>query len=228
MTGKISDLTSEEFLIRMGEKTALFGSFSIEGLPKVDSTYLRVDLKNSVVSAKDLSPYLQPAIQKELKKFNIIRFDADLTGMLNRFTTNGSFATSIGNLNGRLDYEQKGAISILTSKLRIQNLDLGILAENQELFQKLSLEGTIQAKGESLETALVDLNASISEIGINNYRYTGIQTDAIYGLNLFRGNLSINDPNLKSRVKGTLNLNPGIDSVKLLVELDTAFLDRLN
>jgi len=66
VTGKISDLTSEEFLIRMGEKTALFGSFSIEGLPKVDSTYLRVDLKNSVVSAKDLSPYLQPAVQKEL------------------------------------------------------------------------------------------------------------------------------------------------------------------
>ncbi|MCE2780006.1 MAG: AsmA-like C-terminal region-containing protein, partial [Algoriphagus sp.] len=212
----------------MGEKTALFGSFLIEGLPQLDSTYLRLDLKNSVVSAKDLSPYLEPAAQKELNKFNIIRFDADLTGMLNRFTTNGSFTTSIGNLNGRVDYERKGVTSIITSKLGIQNLNLGVLAENPELFQKLSLEGTIQAKGESLETALVDLNASISEIGINNYQYTGIQTDAIYGLNLFRGNLSINDPNLKSRVKGTLNLNPGIDSVNLLVELDTAFLDRLN
>ena len=226
--GTISDLSSEEFLIRMGEKTALFGSFLIEGLPQIDSTFLRLDLKNSVVSAKDLSPYLEPAVQKELNKFNTIRFDADLTGMLNRFTTNGSFVTSIGNLNGRVDYEQKETTSILTSKLRVQNLDLGILSENQDLFQKLSLEGTIQAKGESLETALVDLNASISEIGINNYRYTGIETDAIYGLNLFRGNLSINDPNLKSRFQGTLNLNPGIDSVKLLVDLDTAFLDRLN
>lgn len=228
LTGKISDLSSEEFQIRLGEKTTLFGSFSIEGLPKLDSTFLRLDLKNSIVSAKDLNPYLKPEVQKELNKFNIIRFDADLTGMLNRFTTNGSFSTSIGNLNGRVDYELNDAISILTSKLRIQNLDLGILAENRELFQKISLEGTIQAKGESLETALVDLNASISEIGINNYRYTGIQTDAIYGLNLFRGNLSINDPNLKSRVNGTLNLNPGIDSVKLLVELETAYLDRLN
>ncbi len=228
VTGKISDLSSEEFLIRMGEKTALFGSFSIEGLPQLDSTFVRLDVKNSVISAKDLNPYLEAEVQKELNKFNIIRFDADLTGMLNRFTTNGSFATSIGNLNGRVDYERKGATSILTSKLRVQNLDLGVLAENRELFQKLSLEGTIQAKGESLETALVDLNASISEIGINNYPYTGIETDAIYGLNLFRGNLSINDPNLKSRVKGTLNLNPGIDSVKLLVDLDTAFLDRLN
>lgn len=226
--GTISDLSSEEILIRIGEKTALFGSFYLEGLPQLDNTFLRLELKNSVISSKDLSPYLEPGVQKELNKFNTIRFDADLTGMLNRFTTNGSFATSIGNLNGRLDYELKGATSILTSKLRIQNLDLGILSENRDLFQKLSLEGTIQAKGESLETALVDLNANIKEIGINNYRYTGIQTDAIYGLNLFRGNLSIDDPNLKSRFQGTLNLNPGIDSISLLVELDTAFLDQLN
>jgi hypothetical protein len=118
--------------------------------------------------------------------------------MLHRFTTNGSFRTNIGNLNGRIDYESKEKLSTITSRLRVDKLDLGLLLGNPSLFQKVSLDGTIQAKGESLETALVDLNASISEIGINNYRYTGIETDAIYGLNLFRGNLSIDDPNLKS------------------------------
>ena len=228
LKGTLSDLTTDEFLVRMGKKTALFGSFQIDGLPQLDSTFLRVDLKNSVISANDLSPYLNPEAQKELNKFNTIRFDADLTGMLHRFTTNGSFKTSIGNLNGRIDYERNNQISTITSRLRIENLDLGVLAEDRELFQKLSLEGNIQAKGKSIETALVDLNASISEIGINNYSYTGIQTDAIYGLNLFRGNLSIDDPNLKSRISGSLNLNEGIDSVKLLVDLETAFLDRIN
>ena len=228
LTGTVSDLTTDEFLVRMGKKTALFGSFLIEGLPQLDSTFVRLNLKNSVISAKDLSQYLDSKVQKELNKFNTIRFDADLTGMLHLFTTNGSFKTNIGNLNGRVDYESKDELAIITSRLRIQNLDLGVLAENRNLFQKLSLEGRIQAKGKSLETALVDLNASISEIGINNYRYTGIQTDAIYGLNLFRGNLSIDDPNLKSRVSGSLNLKEGIDSVKLLVDLETAFLDRIN
>ena len=228
LKGTISDLSTDEFLVRMGKKTALFGSFQIDGLPQLDSTFLRVDLKNSVISAKDLSPYLNPAAQKELNKFNTIRFDADLTGMLHRFTTNGSFKTNIGNLNGRIDYESKDKLATITSRLRVDNLDLGLILENPELFQKVSLEGNIQAKGKSLETALVDLNASISEIGINNYRYTGIQTDAIYGLNLFRGNLSIDDPNLKSKIKGSLNLNEGIDSVNLVVALETAFLDRLN
>jgi len=228
LTGTISDLSTDQFLVRMGKKTALFGSFQIDGLPQLDSTFIRLDLKNSVISANDLSPYLNSEAQKELNKFNTIRFDADLTGMLHRFTTNGSFRTNIGNLNGRIDYESKEKLSTITSRLRVDKLDLGLLLGNPSLFQKVSLEGTIQAKGESLETALVDLNASISEIGINNYRYTGIETDAIYGLNLFRGNLSIDDPNLKTKITGSLNLNEGIDSVNLTVDLKTAFLDRLN
>ena len=114
LKGTISDLSTDEFLVRMGKKTALFGSFQIDGLPQLDSTFLRVDLKNSVISAKDLSPYLNQAAQKELNKFNTIRFDADLTGMLHRFTTNGSFKTNIGNLNGRIDYESKDKMATIT------------------------------------------------------------------------------------------------------------------
>ena len=228
LTGTIANLSSEEFLIRLGEKTALFGSISVKGLPQLDSTFLQLKLKNSVVAAKDLRPYLNTSAQRELNKFGILRFNADLNGTLQKLTTTGSFSTSIGNLNGRLDYTKTNKISSINSKLRVQNLDLGILFGNRETFQKISFEGTLQAKGESLETALVDLKASISKLGLNNYSYTNIETDAIYGKNLFRGNLSIDDPNLKTRVQGSLNLNEGVDSVKLLVAIDTVFLDRIN
>lgn len=228
LTGTVSNLTSEEFLIRMGEKTALFGAFLIDGLPSLDSTYLNLNLKNSVVSAQDLRPYLPQNVQQELDKFNLIRFNADLSGMRQKFTTTGTFATSIGKLSGRINFEEANGTPSITSRIQVDKLNLGLLTGNSELFQTLSLEGNVNLKGNSLETILVDLKASISEIGINNYSYTRIQTDAIYGRNLFRGNLAIDDPNLRSTVKGYLNLNEGIDSVNLLVDVDTAFLDRIN
>lgn len=228
LSGSVSELSSDEFLIRMGDKTALFGSFLIDGLPELDSTYLNLNLKNSVISARDLRPYLPANIQQELDKFNLIRFNADFTGMSQRFTTNGTFATSIGKLEGRVNYEEVAGTPSFVSRVRVDQLDLGLVTGDRNLFQTLSLEGSINVKGNSLETALVDLNASISELGINDYTYTNIQTDAIYGRNLFRGNLSIDDPNLKSTLKGYLNLNEGIDSVNLQVEVDTAFLDRIN
>lgn len=228
VAGPVSELSSEEFLVRIGEKTALFGSFLVDGLPDIDNTYLNLSLKNSVIFAGDLAPYLSPEIQKEIKKFNTIRLDADFAGVLNRFTTTGDFRTNIGNFSGRVNYDLVKGVPSIVSRLKVQNLDLGILTEDKELLQKVSLEGNVNIKGSSVATALVDLNAKISQLGINQYNFTNITTDATYGLNLFRGNLAINDPNLKARVKGYLNLNESIDSVRLNVELDTMFLDRIN
>src|SRR5690606_2978069 len=52
--------------------------------------------------------------------------------------------------------------------------------------------------------------------------------DAAYGLNLFRGNLAVNDPNLKARARGYLNLEESVDSVRMVVEVDTVFLDSIH
>jgi hypothetical protein len=228
VTGPISEIASEEFLIRIGEKTALFGSFLVDGLPDIDNTYLNLSLKNSVISAPDLTPFLSQDIQKQIRKFNQIRFNGDFTGLINRFITTGDFRTSIGNFSGRVNYDLVKGVPSIVSRLKVQNLDLGILAENRELLQKVSLEGNVNIKGTSIASALVDLNAKISQLGINQYNFTNITTDATYGLNLFRGNLSVDDPNLKTKVKGYLNLNESVDSIRLNVELDTLFLDQIN
>ena len=226
--GTVSDMKSEEFLIRLGKQTALFGAFEIDGLPEIDRTYINLSLKNSVVSARDLAPYLTPEIEKQINKFNLIRLDADFAGLLTRFTTNGKFRTSIGNLDGRINYDLVNNVPSIVSRIKVQNLDMGILADNRELLQKVSLEGNVNFKGNSAENALVDLNAVISQAGVNNYNFSNIRTDATYGLNLFRGNFSIDDPNLKAQARGYVNLNESVDSVRMVVQLDTVFLDQIN
>jgi hypothetical protein len=226
--GPLSDMKSDEFLIRLGEKTALFGAFELDGLPDIENTYINLSLKNSVVSARDLAPYLTPELEKQVNKFNLIRMDADFTGLLNRFITNGKFKTSIGDLDGRVNFDLVNGVPSVVSRLKVNNLDLGILAENRELLQKISLDGRVDFKGNSIENAIVDLDAQISQFGIKNYTYSNINTDATYGLNLFRGNLAINDPNLKAHARGYLNLEESVDSVRMVVQVDSVFLDSIN
>ncbi|WP_157359716.1 translocation/assembly module TamB domain-containing protein [Algoriphagus mannitolivorans] len=226
--GTVSDLKSEEFLIRIGKKTALFGSFYLDGLPDFEKTYMNISLKNSVISARDLAPYLPKELQATLNKFKLIRLDADFAGLPTRFTTNGSFKTGIGNLEGRVNFDQVKGKPSLVSNVKVQNLDLGVLADDSELLQKISLEGRVNLTGSTLEDMLLDLDAKISQLGINGYTYSQIRTDATYGLDLFRGNLTINDPNLKAQIQGYMNLKESIDSVQLVANLDTAFLDRIN
>ena len=228
ITGPVSDIKSKEFLIRIGEKTAIFGAFELDGLPEIQETYLNLSLKNSTILARDLKPYLPENVQKEIQKFNNILLDADFTGFLERFILNGVIKTSIGSIDGRINYDLVKGIPTVVSKVKITNLDMGILAENQALLQKISLAGNVNLKGNSIKNMLLDLDATISQVGINKYNFVNIKTDATYGLDLFKGNLSINDPNLKMQAKGIVNLKDSIDSVRMELKLDTAFLDKLN
>ncbi len=228
MIGPIAELKSDEFLVRLGQKTAVFGSFYLDGLPDLENSYFNLSLKNSVISARDLAPYLEPDIQKEIMKFNTLRFDADFAGLLNRFTTSGNFRTNIGRIGGRLSFDIIKDVPSIVSRVKISNLDLGIITGNRDLLQKISLEGNVNIKGSSIQSSLIDLNATISQVGINNYNFSSIKTEGTYGLNLFRGDLSINDPNLKAKINGSLNLKESVDSVRLTVAVDTLFLDKIN
>jgi len=228
VTGPVSDIKSDEFLIRFGEKTALFGAFELDGLPDIAETYINLSLKNSTLFASDLASYLPENIEREIKKFNTIQFTADFVGLLNRFTTTGEFKTNIGNIAGRINYDLVNELPSIVSKVTVANLNLGILTENQELLQKISLSGNVNANGNSLDNLLLEIDAQISQIGIQNYNYTNINTDATYGLELFRGNISIDDPNLKLTATGVANFKAATDSIRLNLDIDTALISNLN
>src|SRR5690606_14660645 len=93
---------------------------------------------------------------------------------------------------------------------------------------KVSMKGQVKGTGLTLETAILELQANVNNIGINHYNYTGIETNATYGKDLFAGMLKINDPNLKMEVDGVLDLRNQKDSAQLVAKLDTAFLNELN
>src|SRR5690606_17240947 len=114
------------------------------------------------------------------------------------------------------------------SNITTQNLDLGVIAENRELFQKVSLKGHVSTQGNSIDNLLIDVDADVTRFGFKKYNYTNIKTDATYGLDLFKGNITVTDPNLKIAANGTVNLRDATDSVQLNMQIDTAFLDQLN
>ncbi|WP_439488282.1 translocation/assembly module TamB domain-containing protein [Algoriphagus sp.] len=228
VSGPVSDIRSEELLLRFGQKTAIFGAFRLHGLPDIEDTYINLSLKNSTILAKDLAPYLSADISKQINKFNTIRLTADFAGYLRRFNTNGDFKTSIGDISGRVNFDIVDGLPTTVSNITTTNLNLGIIAENRELFQQVNLKGKVNTTGNSIDDLLIDVDAAVTRFGFKNYVYTNIQTDATYGRDLFKGNITINDPNLKINANGELNLRDSKDSVSMSLQIDTAFLDRLN
>jgi len=228
VSGPVSDIRSEELLIRIGEKTAIFGAFRLDGLPNIDDTYINLSLKNSTIFSRDLAPYLPNNVTAQINKFNTIRLTADFAGYLHRFDTNGEFKTSIGDIVGRVNFDLVEGLPTTVSNITTKNLDLGIIVGDRESFQKVSLKGHVNTKGNSIDNLLLDVDADVTRFGFNNYDYTNIKTDATYGRDLFKGNITVTDPNLKIAANGLVNLRESTDSVQMNLQIDTAFLDRLN
>jgi hypothetical protein len=226
--GTVNDLSSEQLLIRFGERSALFGKFQIDGLPDVDNTFFQLSLVNSVLISNDLAPYISEEAKRDLNKFRDIRFDSDFSGYLHFFTANGNFRTGIGNLIGRLNFRSDQGQPTFNGRLETRNLDLGVLLDDRKRFQKVTMTGRVKGTGLNLETLLLEVDADIKSAGINGYNYANIKTDATYGRDLFRGKITINDPHLKGEARGVLDIRDGKDSIRLNVKLDTAFLKELN
>ncbi|WP_240477965.1 translocation/assembly module TamB domain-containing protein [Cyclobacterium amurskyense] len=228
VNGRVDSIYSDELLLRFGDRSALFGKFNIEGLPKVSETYFDLSLINSSMSPKDLYPYVTAQARNELNKFGIIRFNSDFEGQLTDFIANGNFRTEIGRLNGTLNYLKQDGAPTYNGQLEVTNLDLGILMEDPENFQKTSFKGQIKGSGFSVSTAIIELDANFSKLGINHYDFKNIETKATFAKDLFEGKLAVDDPNLVMDVDGMLDLRNNKDSANLILDLDTAFLNEIN
>ncbi|MCH7411234.1 translocation/assembly module TamB [Belliella sp. DSM 111904] len=226
--GKVDKLNSDQLLIRFGQRSALFGKFKISGLPYVDETFFEMSLLNSVLNSTDLAPYISQEAQRGINKFRDIRFDTDFSGYISNFTANGNFRTGIGQMIGRVNYKNINNQNSYNGRVELRDLDLGVLLEDKENFQKVSLTGQIRGTGLTLETALVQIDANIRKLGINQYNYANITSNATFGKDLFSGRLKVNDPNLKAEFDGILDLRDGKDSVRLNASIDTAYLQDLN
>lgn len=227
-TGPVSEIKTDEFILRLGKKTEVFGSFLLDGLPKLEDTYINITLQNSTIDTQDLSPYLAGSSKRNVLKFGTVQLSSNFRGYLDRFDTDGDFRTSIGKVSGRIRYENQNGRNEVVSRVDVENFNLGILTDKQDTFQKISLNGTVEAEGKSLDDLLLDLDAKVSNFGFLGYDYTGIQTDAKYGLELFKGNISINDPNLKLNGGGSINLKDSSESISLLLNLDSANLQAIH
>lgn len=98
----------------------------------------------------------------------------------------------------------------------------------EETFQKVSLNGSIDGKGFRLEDADFRLKAEVTKVGINQYNFENISTDARLAKEFFEGKLDINDPNFIFNAEGTLDLRNQRNKVRIDAVVDTINFHMLN
>ena len=225
--GRISSLDLRDIKIGFGQATSLEGNVRIDGLPDMDRTFLIARLDRSDIRVSDLRPYLPADIMRQIRPLTRVRFSGEFLGLLDDFVANGLFRTNLGDVQTDINLKLSGEIPSYSGSLALNNFQVGTLADVSDL-GRVTMKGSVNGRGFNLEEAEVNLNAVISKLEYNDYTYTNIVTDAELAERLFKGDLSINDPNLKFDSRAYLDLRDNRNLINIEARLDTAFFKELN
>src|SRR5690606_31191747 len=144
-------------------------------------TLIEFAYNNLSVDAKDLRQYSSREAYDVMKKVAFVKGKGKFTGFANDFVTNASWVTGLGRLETDINLKINENIkpkSFYKGSLKTYAFNFGKLVGKPELIGLLDMDGHIDGNGFSVSEANVKVNAKISRIGINNYTYRNIKTNA--------------------------------------------------
>lgn len=227
--GKINHFSFKPMAIVMGS-TEVNGSLEMDGLPNINETFISVNLAPSTIYAQDIAFLLPRTVNTNLKPFHKLQLKGSFLGFINDFVANGDIDTRFGKVRSDINYkilEDNIGLSSYSGQLKLSNFELGKYLNDTVTFQNVTLNGQIKGKGFNAATADFTLNGEVPSIGLLGYTYKNIRSDARFANQFFQGNLTIDDPNLKLSMKGSIDLRPGRDLINVRANLDTAQLHEL-
>ncbi|MEX2235476.1 MAG: translocation/assembly module TamB domain-containing protein [Cyclobacteriaceae bacterium] len=227
--GRINNFKLTEMELITGN-SVLKGALDMEGLPLLSETFTILELKNSTLDFEDLKGILGPQALDRLRPLGQVNMNGQFLGYFTDFVATGNFSGDLGDITSDINFkvnEKDFNRSVYSGKIGLQDFDLGTYLKDTLNFQRVSLDGNVKGSGLTLTTADFKLDGNVALIGIRDYNYRNIKTNARFASEFFNGFFSIDDPNLKFRAEGSIDLRNGINEIRVRANIDTALFQNL-
>jgi hypothetical protein len=228
--GRVDKFKIQGMDIMLGT-SRLKGSLDMDGLPEINETFIILNLKDSQLNPEDLAFLLHDDVLERMRPMGKLHLNGQFLGYPTDFVANGTFIGKLGTIRSDINFkvnESDFNLSEYSGKLELSRFSLGRYLNDTTHFQSVGLDGQISGKGLTKNTANFKLNGRVSYIGINNYNYRNISTNARFSAGQINGYVDINDPNLEFQAEGSIDLREGINRIQVKARLDTAYLHNLN
>nr|WP_128396944.1 translocation/assembly module TamB domain-containing protein [Botryobacter ruber] len=229
LKGKVKNFTARDVDVRYGQNTHIVGNFSADGLPNAKETFANIRLRESTINADDIRQFLPDNIYEVAERLGTVTLQGRFLGFYDDFVANGTFNTALGNLTSdiNLKLEDEARKSSYKGYLKTNSFHLGRLIGNSDYVKTISMEGRVSGSGFSLQTARLNLDATIGQLHVLDYNYRNIKVDGTLSRELFSGKLAINDPNLVFSGNGDVSFGKGTEAFNLAADLQRVNLQGL-
>lgn len=205
LKGTVNEFKITDAELRFGSGSTVKGDFAFEKVIEEERTVMDLTFYESYYFTEDLIPYVPEFMHDYINMFGAVALEGSFKGTLDDFELDGVLNSDYGVVIPKMDI----SIPEETYKgyVKTDSLHLGEIFEISSL-GVMDFEGDIDGSGFSVHDLALNVNASITKLGIKGYNYTNIYLDSTYMKEgYFNGELIINDPNLKFYLRGLLDFN---------------------
>ncbi len=207
--GTIDNFSIKKMKVKTGN-SLVEGDLTMRGLPDINSTYIDFTAKNLNTNYNELAtviPNLRKVTGVNVSAIGNVNFKGNFTGFTRDFVAYGKINTSLGLVD--LDVNMKvplNAISSYSGIVKTSGFNIGRFLNNKDL-GIVAVQGKIDGSGFTAKEINTNFKGTSQRFDFNNYSFQNIALDGNFNKHIFKGNFSINDPNLKiDTLQGSINL----------------------
>lgn len=235
--GTVDQLNAKIIDIKLGKGTRLKTNFKLNGLSDFNKLKYSIKLDSLTTSISDINSIRNPAdttksvlsVPDNLKHIGKLYFSGKLKGSMQDVHINGDLITGIGNLNSDIQITEKAETqsynikgSLIGKKLLISNIienkDIGTFDIADTLDIAISKKGAVEGWSKGL----------VSNMRLYNYSYDSIRYNLLMMPDSYRGNIKIDDKNIKLTMAGNYIVKDSIPAIMFVADLSKFFPYKLN
>ena len=209
------DVNFKNLFAKKGQKFSMYAKFD-----KLTSSY-----ENLIVILPNI---LGNKLPTSLKKLG--RFSASGTSSVSTTAVEADFSmiTALGNVTSNLEIQNIDVIDKASyiGNVILENFDIGTLLDQKEL-GRVSLNIDVDGKGFKQKYLDTAIKGDITQIDYKNYNYTNIVVNGTLKSPNYKGQISINDPNLSMTFEGLLDLSKKDNRYDFHINVENADLNKL-
>ncbi|MFV8375958.1 translocation/assembly module TamB domain-containing protein [Flavobacterium sp. LB1P71] len=209
------DINFKNLFAKKGQKFSMYAKFD-----KLTSTY-----ENLVVILPNI---LGNKLPTSLKKLG--RFSASGTSSVSTTVVEADFSmiTALGKVTSNLEIQNIDVIdkASYVGNVILENFDVGALFERKDV-GRVSMNIDVDGKGFKQKYLDTAIKGDISKIEYNNYTYTNVVVNGTFKMPNYKGQVSVNDPNLSMTFDGLLDLSKKDSRYDFHINVENADLSKL-
>lgn len=212
--GTVHDFRVKNFDLKFGKNSYLNGEIAFRNMPDLRKAVMDLNWKPSQIDATDAKQYVGDSLYaKHVHKFGVVNFSGIFKGVYDDFTTNANFKSQLGSVSGNIAMKipDNNSLATYSGNLKVDEMDLGKLVNEEKTLQKMSFTGEIKGRGLTIKDALLNFNGNVKHIWFDGYNFRNINVNGSMSKSLFEGNISVKDTNLTFNVSGSVDFSKALN-----------------